>query len=398
MKKRYTLAIGICLFTIGLIAAPFQSVAAEAESVNLGIISYLTGPASPWGITDYRSIDMGADLVNEQGGFTVKGKTYKWNTLSYDSKYIPAEAVKAANKAIYGDKCRFLAIGGGACAIACLPLLKSNNMLSLNFAGGGESLTNPKNPLVFRYNPGIENMYAAFFPMLKEREGIKTVAVINPEDETGKSGLKAAELLADINNLEIVAKIFFERGTKDFTSILTKLIATQKPDLIDTSYTDPTSAALMCKQARELGYKGDILLAWGPDPEQVLKIACTHAEGAYLAVAGPFEPQNKAQQDVYDRYVAKWGVKEWSPNVWSHTELVLCLTKAIVDTQSFDSKVLADHLENMTWDSPFGELSFGLKKVFGIKRQLMFPITAYVIKSGKAVFIGTLDIPEGVID
>ncbi|MDY0044428.1 MAG: hypothetical protein RBS82_07135, partial [Syntrophales bacterium] len=95
MKKRYTLAIGICLLIIGLIAAPSQGIAAKAESVNLGIISYLTGPASPWGITDYRSIDMGADLINEQGGFTVKGKTYKWNTLSYDSKYIPAEAVKA---------------------------------------------------------------------------------------------------------------------------------------------------------------------------------------------------------------------------------------------------------------------------------------------------------------
>ncbi|MCK9274233.1 MAG: ABC transporter substrate-binding protein [Syntrophales bacterium] len=359
--KKSVLVIGISLLIFSLITCPQQSIAEEAQSVNLGIISYLTGPASPWGITDYRSIDMGADYVNDKGGFTVKGKTYKWKTLSYDSKYIPGEAAKAANKAIYGDKCRFLAIGGGACVMACLPLLKSNSILSLNFAGGGKALTNPENPLVFRYNPSIESMYAAFFPMLKEREGIKTVAVINPEDEGGKSGLMAAELLADIHKLDIVAKVFFERGTKDFNSILTKIIAVQKPDLIDTSYTDPTSAALMCKQARELGYKGAILLAWGPDPDQVLKIAGTHAEGAYLAVAGPFEPQNKAQQDAYDRYVAKWGVKEWSPNIWSHTELVPCLTKAIVDTQSFDSKVLADHLENMTWDSPFGECQLSRK-------------------------------------
>ncbi|MCK9274930.1 MAG: ABC transporter substrate-binding protein [Syntrophales bacterium] len=397
MKGKCIAAIGIFFLAFGLILAPQAAVAEKAETINFGIISYLTGPASPWGIPNFRSISMGAEMVNEKGGFKVNGKTYKWKVFSYDSKYIPAEAVKAANKAIYADKCRFLAIGGGACVIACMSLLKSNDILSLDFAGGGKSLTNPDNPLVFRYNPGIENMYAAFYPFLIEKEGIKTVATINPEDETGKSGLAASELLAGINNVEIISKVFFERGSKDFASILTKLIA-QKPDLIETSYTDPTSAALICKQARELGYKGVILLPWGPDPAQVIKIAGPHAEGVYMAVAGPIEPQNEAQQAIYDRFVSKWPAKEWDPNIWPHTELVPCLTKAIEATQSFDSATLAKYLEDATWDSPFGELSFGLKGVFGIKRQLMFPLSAFTVKDGKAVFIGTPQMPKGVLE
>ncbi|MCK9274929.1 MAG: ABC transporter substrate-binding protein [Syntrophales bacterium] len=397
MRKKFIFIIGICLLSIGMIAGPQTAIAEDAEYVNFGIISYLTGPASPWGIPNYRSISMGADVVNEKGGFKVNGKTYKWKVFSYDSKYIPAEAVKAANKAIYADKCRFLAIGGGANVIACLPLLKSNDILSLNFAGGGKSLTNPDNPRVFRYNPGIENMYSTTYPLLMKREGIKTVAVLNADDETGRSGLAAAKLLADINKLEIVTAEFFERGSKDFSSILTKIIS-KKPDLIDTSYTDPTSAALMCKQARELGYKGAVLLAWGPDPAQVLKIAGPHAEKAYLAVAGPIEPQNPAQQAVYDRFISKWPEKEWDPNIWPHTELVPCLTKAIEETQSFDSMTLANHLENMKWDSPFGDLSFGLKGVFGIKRQLMFPLGIYQVQGGKPVYLGTYPIPEGILD
>jgi branched-chain amino acid transport system substrate-binding protein len=180
-------------------------------------------------------------------------------------------------------------------------------------------------------------------------------------------------------------------------SRLTKVIA-KKPDLIDTCYTDPTSAALICKQARELGYKGAILLAWGPNPSQVLKIAGEHANKAYMAVAGPMEPKNAAQQAIYDRFVAKWPAKEWDPNIWPHTELIPALTKAIEATQSFDSMILAKYLEDATWDSPFGKLSFGLKSVFGIKRQLMFPLGIYQVQDGKPEYIGTYPIPKGILD
>src|SRR3990172_6762608 len=112
-----------------------QAVGEDAEILNFGIVVALSGPAATWGIVNNRSIPMGSDKVNAQGGFKVKGKTYKWNPISYDHKYVPAEAVKAANKAIYDDKVKFIAIQGGAPAVACLSLLKENNMLSLNFAG-----------------------------------------------------------------------------------------------------------------------------------------------------------------------------------------------------------------------------------------------------------------------
>ena len=398
MKKLIiVLAIGAMFLATGFGGGQSAALAASVKTLNFGIISYLTGPAAPWGIPNYRSISLGAWKVNDQGGFKVKGKTYNWKPFVYDSKYIPAEAVKALNKALYGDKVKFVAIGGGANVIACLPLLKENNMLSLDFAGGGKALTNPDNPLVFRYNPGIAGMYVGALNMLVKREGIKTMATVNPDDATGRSGLEAAKFGARICNVEIIVTDFFERGSKEFSPMLTRVIA-KKPDLIETSYTDPTSSALICKQARELGFKGTILLSWGPDPKQVLKIAGPHAEGAYMAVAGPMEPQTPAQKDLYDRFVKKWSAKEWDHNIWPHTELVPCLTKAIVETQSFDPVKLAKHLENMTWDSPLGELSFGYSKLFGIKRQLIYPLTFYQYQNNKPVFMGTMPAPAGIFD
>jgi branched-chain amino acid transport system substrate-binding protein len=396
MKKvAIFLAIGAILLaqTIG----DQKSAYADEKVMKHGILSYLTGPAAPWGIPNYRSISMGAWKINDLGGFKVGKTTYKWEPVVYDTKYFTAEAVKAANKAIYSDKVSFISIGGGACAIACLPLLKEVNMLSLNFAGGGKGLTNPNNPLAFRYNPAIEIMYASTLPYMIKHHGIKNYATINPDDETGRSGLEASQFLANIYKLKISATEFFERGIKEFTPLLTRVIA-KNPDMIETSYTDPTSSALILKQARELGYNKPVLLAWGPDPREVLKLAGKNAEGGYMAVAGPSEPQTPAQKDIYDRFVKKFPAKDWEPNIWPHTELIPCLTKAIVETQSFDPNKLAAHLEKMTWDSPMGKLWFGGSKIFGTKRQLMIPMTLMQARGGKAAFVETMPVPQGILD
>ncbi len=95
--------------------------------------------------------------------------------------------MKALNKAIFSDKVQFVNVLGGSCLLASMPLLKANNILSMNSAVGGKATTNPDNPLVFRHNPILETAYAAVWPFLQKREGgFKTVAILNPDDETGR--------------------------------------------------------------------------------------------------------------------------------------------------------------------------------------------------------------------
>jgi branched-chain amino acid transport system substrate-binding protein len=385
------------ILALALFGAGNMACKKAAQEVNFGIITALSGPAAPWGIANSRSMTMMAEKINEEGGFQVEGKTYKWKVFTYDSKYVPAEAVKALNKAIYNDKVSFVAIQGGSPLLACIPLLKENNMLSLNDAAGGKAVTNPDNPLVFRYNPSIEGAYVAELPFLQKREGIKTIASINPDDATGRSGVEAVEFAAKMFNLKIIAKEYFERGSKEFTPLLTRIIA-KKPDLIETGYTDPTSSALLLKQARELGYKGVMLLIWGPDPKQVLKIAGPHAEGAYLGVSGPEEPQSDAEKELYKRFLDNYPKDEWNPNYYTHHGLIKALTMAIVKCQSFDPTTIAKTIEDLTWDAPQGVHSFGGSKLFGIKRQLLRPATLLQVKDGKAVWVATIPVSPGIFD
>lgn len=395
MKK----LILVIVIGLGLLASIFdggQSEVFAATEIKFCNITALSGPAAPWGIPSVRGIRLGAEAVNENGGFKVEGQAYKWKIIDYDHKYTPAEAVKAANRAIYSDGVRYMSIMGGSSTLACIPLMKENKILSLNVAGGGKSVTNPDNPLVFRYIPSVHAVYASIYPYLMKNEGIKTSACINPDNTTGQSGYAASQMMAAASNVRIIVNEYFERGSKDFTAMLTRVLA-KKPDMIDTCYTDPTSSALICKQARELGYEGVILLTWGPDPQQILKIAGPHAEKAYMAL-GPLEPKTPNQRQIYERFVANWGAGEWDRNVWFQYDLIPCLTQAIVETQSFDPHILAMHLETMTWEGVLGKAYFGGAKLFGIRRQYMVPLSLYQFQKDKPVYLQDLPIQPGILD
>ena len=395
--KRLSVAVilGIFVCIMGITAGS-QCACAEKE-VRFGILTAISGPASPWGIPNSRAMSMNAEMVNDKGGFKVGGKTFKWKTFIYDHKYVPAEAVKAINKAIFSDKVQFVSIMGGSPTLACIPTLKQNNILSLNDAAGGKSVTNPDNPLVFRHNPGIEASYAVGLKYMKEQQGVKTLASLNPDDATGRSNDEASRyMVSKVGGLEIIASEFFERGTKDFTSLLTRIIA-KKPDMIETGMTDPTSQALVLKQARELGYKGKMYLIWGPNPQQVIKIAGPLAEGAFLGIAEA-EPKTEIAKELYQRFLKKYPAKEWDANYYTHSELFFLMTMAVEKAQSFDPFVLAKVIEDLKWKGALGNRSWGGTEIFGIKRQMLMPVTLQTVENGKAVLVTKQDVPPGVLD
>lgn len=368
------------------------------KEVTFAGLSALSGGASPWGVPIQRALILGFDKLNEEGGFNVKGQHYKWKLVTYDHKYVPAEAVKAIHRAIYNDGAKFALIQGGPQPMACMPVLHENKVLSLNPAAA--SIIKKEYPLSFNYNPSILTAYAAILPYLKKREGIKTMASIYHDTPGSKAAHEELKMVAGINNLNVVASSCVEPVAKEFSPVLTKIIAA-KPDMIETCYLDPTQCALVTKQARELGYKGVIWLTWGPDVDQVLKIVGSAAEGTYMGLGGPLEPRTAIEKGLYKRFVEKYPAKDWAGNsssLYNPYWLPMVLTEAIEKCQSFDAATVAATLEDMSWEGPQGKHAFGGKKLYGLKRQLLRPVTLVQIQGGKAVWIADEPVPPGILD
>jgi hypothetical protein len=52
----------------------------------------------------------------------------------------------------------------------------------------------------------------------------------------------------------------------------------------------------------------------------------------------------------------------------------------------------------MEWQGMFGTHRWGGTKLFGIKRQMLNPVTVMTIKDGKAVLEFQKEVPRGILD
>ena len=97
-------------------------------------------------------------------------------------------------------------------------------------------------------------MVEPFYLWIKEKNpGIKQVAAIGPNDESGRDSNSVIVNVAKKLGYEVVADEYYARETKDFYPLLTRVLATN-PDYIDVSNSPGGSAGLLVKQMHELGW------------------------------------------------------------------------------------------------------------------------------------------------
>src|SRR5438093_1442266 len=103
---------------------------------------------------------------------------------------------------------------------------------------------------------------------------------------------------------EVAADEYYERGTKDFYPILTKMLATQ-PDMLDVAAAPAGEAGLILKQARELGFKGAKGWTAGTNPFTIIGVAGKDA------AEGVWSPTNiNVKSDFVSPTVRRFGEED----------------------------------------------------------------------------------------
>jgi branched-chain amino acid transport system substrate-binding protein len=357
-------------------------VAHAQKPFKIGAIVPVSGPAAAFGVGVQRGLELAAEDI---GVFTVAGEKYRLEVVTYDTVYAPDKTVAAINRAVYNDNVKYGVIIGAGVHPPILPIIRETGFLDFAFAAAGRQITNPENPTAFRIMASSDQLYQTYAVAIAEKLGGKRIAFLGPNDELGKNDAKAIKTEVEKmkgKGVSFVAEEYYERGGKDFGPALLRLIA-QKPDIIDTDGSPTGSIALIAKQARELGYTGYFVNTTAVLEAKAISDIAGKAGDNIIALRIWANPPTKLYTELAERHQKKYG--EAAPGtLWETYGAARWLVDTIAKTGTFDTKKVADALAASTYPAhPFGAATWGGEKTYGIKRQIVIPIPASILKNGK---------------
>lgn len=240
----------------GALARPASARAATATA-SVGVILPLSKPGDIIAGTNIlKAAQMWSDWINAHGG--VAGQRVKLRT--YDDKASADLGAEAVVKAITKDRCSVI-LGGWDSTVVLAEIEQAHKLQTpffVSYAWSSE-ITLKSYPEVVRIAPNLDQLANAFTPFMKAR-GYATVAIVS--DDTAYSvglgkEMSAAAALAGVTARTVV----YKRDAHDVRPQLRGLLA-HKPDAVIVAGVVASSRTLAITQARALGYRNDILLAW----------------------------------------------------------------------------------------------------------------------------------------
>lgn len=238
-------------------AAPSAGTTASGARITFALVTPLSAPG------DYRSgqdiqkmAEVWVQQVNASGG--IQG--HPVDLAVYDDQGKPEVGASAVERAITEKKAvAILGLWHSSVTVAEMEVVKRYNVPMLAFYSWADDVTKKNYPQVFRigpYNSLIAIRTADYF----RSKGYKNVAALVEDTAYGigfGDALKAAVKPGDFK-LNVVQ---FQAQTQDLTAELSKIQADSPDALVIVSVYAAQNIGI--NQARELGFKGDIIAGAG---------------------------------------------------------------------------------------------------------------------------------------
>ncbi len=249
MKKLLSLVLSLVL-VLGTISA-----LAEGETLLIGGLAPLTGPASVYGIAARQAADMYIKEINAAGG--VLGKQVKIEWL--DDKHDPTECVNAYMR--LSDTEGITAILGPvttAPTLAILDMVVEDGLPMITPTGTGDAITAEASANVYRacFKDSFQGKVMATFAA--KSLGAKKVAILYDNTSDYSSGIMENFVAASADlGLEVVAQEACTEKDTDFKTQLTNIATKEFDALFVPMYYGPLG--LIVQQAHEVGIAQPLL-------------------------------------------------------------------------------------------------------------------------------------------
>jgi len=270
---------------------------AEADPIKIGEIASLTGKEAAFGQSAHKGTLLAIEELNAADG--VLGRQLK--LITADNQPKAGESATAARKLISRDKVvALLGEVASSRSLEMAPIAQSSKIPMVSPAS-----TNPKVTAVGTYvfrvcfiDPFQGTVMAKF---AREDLGLRRVAVLTSVSSAYSVGLSKffkERFLSEGGEIAIEQK--YSEGDKDFRSQLTAIKATGVGGIFIPGYY--SEAALIAKQARELGITAALFGGDGWEAPQLMQIGGAALEGCYYSTHYSPEDTSPAVQNFVKNY------------------------------------------------------------------------------------------------
>ncbi len=390
--KKYLVPILVAtslLAVVGMSCQPGAAPPAEPEQnvIKVGVVAPLSGPAAGWGLPEARGCEVWIDILNEEGGVEVAGKTYMLEGYYYDDKgWVPSDSLQGVQKGVLEDG---VLIYEGTPTVAVVeavaPFLEEHGGLWL--AHGASAAFKPEWPHVMCGSTMWPLYYAPAFEYAHELyPEIERVAITGPDGPFAPSDQAWIKIGAESEGFEIVYNELFLPDTIDFSPLVSAILATD-PDLICLDATSPANTPPILRLLMDGGYEGRFEQTNWHMPSILEQVPAEYVEGAVGTLPELDDPSaiHPMLYKIYQEFNNRWP-GDWSLDATFGALNISIVLEAMKMAGTTTDLALVNEVMLATDPFPhpyFGEINWGGEEVWGANHYLLAPAILGQVKNGK---------------
>ncbi|KPK22167.1 MAG: hypothetical protein AMK69_20355 [Nitrospira bacterium SG8_3] len=345
---------------------------AEMKPLQIGVLHSLSGWFSGWDTTSLNETKTIADMINERGGITVKGQSYKIELVVEDGKSSIDGVAAAANALVYDKKVKFILGPAAFFARATGPIVTQNQVLNvLGYHTYTPEEIGPGQPYTFSGTAGAPGHFYSMVKILQERfPEYKNLCMVSPVGGIHPRLEKFMRKELGRLGYNIVGEwVIFPDDAVDWSPYAAKIKANKKADCVFWLHAITFHTGNMLKSLREIGYDKWVIVGSNAGPGTV-DIAGKEASTKLITQTPVLNaPGNPPDLDeMIRRMEAKYG--SGVDKILESSQALYVLAQIIERAQSLDPTVVKEKWESMdgqTVDSLYGPVVISGTKTFGIK-------------------------------
>ena len=317
--------------------------AIQEQGIVIGHVAALTGDLSPLGQAEKNALEITAAKLNANGG--VAGK--KIRIISHDTRGDVSDTVKAAQRLVSHD--RVLAIVGPSQTSGAIVMNAVMEPAKVPFIA--TTVTSPK--VTIDANTGKVKAYAFCAGFSDSWQGAvaarfagqqlkaKTAAVIY-DAAVEASSVSAAYFVTHFvkQGGKVLANETFKATDTDFRPILNRLLV-ENPAVVFVP-TQHKEAALLVKQARDLGLKAQFIGGDGWSHPDILTLGGQAMDGVYFVSHTSLDDPDI--QSFITEYRNKYGQEPILPNAVLAADGLLIVVQAMQKAAGTDPVKIAEQM------------------------------------------------------